>query len=170
MIFRVASGKVRKSSRVFGWLAVGSVLSLLLAVVLATAAQAANEPQVLLDPTEGKLDDRVHVEGTGLEAAAYFYLYFSSDSASVGSVLEESITHYKLLERNLKTTDETALRHKLFFEADIAADGVFQHPAPGDVARSTLGAVGGRSQVYRPTLGAIEKPVKEILVEDTITD
>jgi hypothetical protein len=109
MIFRVASGKVRKSSRVFGWLAVGSVLSLLLAVVLATAAQAANEPQVLLDPTEGKLDDRVHVEGTGLEAAAYFYLYFSSDSASVGSVLEESITHYKLLERNLKTTDETAL-------------------------------------------------------------
>jgi hypothetical protein len=109
MIFRVASGKMRKSSRVFGWLAVGSVLSVLLAVVLATAVQAANEPQVLLDPTEGKLDDRVHVEGTGLEAAAYFYLYFSSDSTSVGSVLEERITHYKLLERNLKTTDETAL-------------------------------------------------------------
>jgi hypothetical protein len=108
MIFGTALKRARKNSRIFGWLAGGSVLSLLLVMVLAAAAQAADEASVSLDPTEGKLDDKVNVEGTGFEAGVYFYLYFSNDTTSIGNVLEESITHYKLLERNIKSNDETA--------------------------------------------------------------
>jgi hypothetical protein len=108
MLFRLTGEIPGKYSRIFAWLAVGVVLSLLLVVFLAAVVQAAAAVELTLDPIEGKLNDKVYVTGTGLEAGALFYLYFSSDKTSIGNILEESITHYKLLERNIKTTDETA--------------------------------------------------------------
>lgn len=108
MIFGTVLTGTRKSPRIFGWLAAGVILSLLPVVFSAAVAQAADEPELFLDPTEGKLDDKVQVTATGLEAGALFYLYFSSDNISVGNILEESATYYKLLERNIKAAEETA--------------------------------------------------------------
>lgn len=105
------SGTLRKRDgkgpRIFGWLAAGVVLSLLLVVFLAAVAQAADEIELTLNPTEGKLNDKVHVKGTNFEPGEYYYLYFASDKTSIGKTIEGSVTHYKLLERNIKPGAET---------------------------------------------------------------
>jgi hypothetical protein len=95
MLFRLTGERPGKYSGIFGWLALGIILSLLLAVLPAVPAQA--QAELFLDPTEGKVGDRVYVTGTEFEPGEYFYLYFSSDMASIGSSVEGDLTYYKLL-------------------------------------------------------------------------
>ena len=105
MLFRLTGKRLGQYSGILGWLALGIILSLLLAVFPAVPARA--EAELFLDPTEGKVGDRVYVTGTEFEAEEYFYLYFSNDMASIGNYIEEKLTHYKLLERNIKPNEET---------------------------------------------------------------
>jgi len=95
MLFRLTGKRLGQYSGILGWLALGIILSLLLAVFPAVPARA--EAELFLDPTEGKVGDRVYVTGTEFEAEEYFYLYFSNDMASIGNYIEEKLTHYKLL-------------------------------------------------------------------------
>ena len=105
MLFRLTGERPGKYSRIFGWLIGGIIMSLLLVVFPAVPARA--QAELFLDPTEGKVGDKVYVTGTDFEPGGYFYLYFSSDKASIGSYIEEKLTHHKLLERNIKPNEET---------------------------------------------------------------
>jgi hypothetical protein len=107
MISRALLKSTRISSRVFDWLAGGVILTLLSVVFWAAAAQAQDEGDIFLDPVEGKLGDKVEVSGAGFDAGTYLYLYFSADKANLGSSIDGTVTRYKLLERNIRTTEET---------------------------------------------------------------
>jgi hypothetical protein len=107
MFFRLVVARVGKYPRVFCGLAAGVILSLLPVVFLIVPVQAADEGDIFLDPLEGKLDDKVEVSGTGFDTSTYLYLYFSADKANLGGSIDGTVTRYKLLERNIRTTEET---------------------------------------------------------------
>ncbi len=86
-----------------------AVLPLLVTVFIATPAQAKVENELVLDPIEGKLGDKIIVTGEGFDAGTYYYLYFSSDEAVIGNSIDGDVTHYELLERNIRTTEATDL-------------------------------------------------------------
>jgi len=142
MRFRLTGERPGKYPRIFGWLAVGIILSLLLVVFLAIPAQAQGE--LFLDPTEGKVGDRVYVTGTDFEPGEYFYLYFSSDKASIDSYIEDKLTHYKLLERNIKPNEETAPLPGEFYTQ-------FQVPDKLDDGEDIEDVHGGEHYVYVAT-------------------
>ncbi len=95
--------------RVFCVLVLGIILPLLLVSFLTVPAQAAVEIELILSPDEGKLGDKIDIEGRGFDEGSYVYLYFSSDKANAGDYIDDEITHYELLERNIRTSDETSL-------------------------------------------------------------
>ena len=88
-------------------LAASVILFLMALVVLTVPAQAQDEGEISLDPVEGKLGDKIYVSGNGFDAGAYLYLYFSIDKVNLGSNIDGKVTRYKLLERNIRTTEET---------------------------------------------------------------
>ena len=104
MRLRSVVERAGKYCKIFCWLAAGVILSLLLAVFPTVPVQAQDEGEIILDPIEGKLGDKVKVSGTGFDASTYFYLYFSADKVNIGSSIDSKVTRYKLLERNIRTT------------------------------------------------------------------
>jgi hypothetical protein len=107
MLFKSVLGRVKKYNRAFSWLAVSAILYLLAAVLLTVPVEAQDESEIFLDPVEGKLGDKVYVSGSGFNAGSYIYLYFSVDKATLGSSIDATVTHYKLLERHIRTTEAT---------------------------------------------------------------
>jgi hypothetical protein len=71
-----------KYNRVFRILALAVIFSLLMLAIPATPVLAAN---VSLSPTSGVVGTTVTVTGTGFEGGTTVYIYFSSDSASLGA-------------------------------------------------------------------------------------
>jgi hypothetical protein len=102
-------GKLRKFLGTLWLLVSGSLVLLLLAAFAVLPAQAADELMLILDPTEGEIGGKVSIHGTGFEAASYVYLYFSNDTASVGSLVTDRLSHYQLLERNVKSGEESSI-------------------------------------------------------------
>ena len=117
----------RKYPKVFYLLA--SVIAVLVPVVifLTAPAQAAVEIELILSPEEGELGDEIDVEARGLEPGGYFFLYFSSDQTTSGDYIDKGVTHYKLLERNIRTSGETSLYpgefHTVFKVPEELSDG-----------------------------------------------
>ena len=108
VLFRLMMGKLRKYPGTLWLLASGSLV-LLLTALLAIPAQAADELALILSPAEGEIGGKVSIQGTGFEAGSYVYLYFSSDTASVGNPIDSRITHYELLERNVRSGEESSI-------------------------------------------------------------
>ena len=127
MLFNNGMGGPKKLYRIFGWLTTSVILSLMLSVFLTEPARAQDEGEIFLDPVEGKLGDKVGVTGTGFDAGTYLYLYFSVDKAEIGGNIDGTVTRYKLLERNIRTTDETEVLpgefDTYFIVPDILDDG-----------------------------------------------
>jgi hypothetical protein len=107
MLFRSVVVIFKKYSGLFYLLAASVILLLMTVVVLTVPAQAQDEGEISLDPVEGKLGDKIYVSGNGFDAGAYLYLYFSIDKANLGNSIDGTVTRYKLLERNVRTTEET---------------------------------------------------------------
>ena len=93
--------------RLLRWLTTSAIVSLMLTVFLAVPARAQEEGEIFLDADEGSLGDKVEVSGTGFDPGVYLYLYFSADKVNLGSSIGDSVTRYDLLERNIRTTEET---------------------------------------------------------------
>jgi len=97
------------------------------AVFLTAPAQAAAEIEIVLSPEEGKLGDKIDVKARGLEPGGYFFLYFSGDGATRGDYIDRSVTRYKLLEKNIRSSGETSLYpgefHTVFKVPEELSDG-----------------------------------------------
>ena len=127
MLLRPAMGRPGKYHRIFGWLATGTIIASMLVVFLTVTAQAQDEGDIILGPVEGRLDDKVEVSGAGFDAGTYLYLYFSADKADLNDAIDGKVTRYKLLERNIRTTEETDVLpgefDTYFMVPDILDDG-----------------------------------------------
>ena len=120
-------GRPGKYHRIFGWLATGTIIASMLVAFLTVTAQAQDEGDIILGPVEGRLDDKVEVSGAGFDAGTYLYLYFSADKADLNDAIDGKVTRYKLLERNIRTTEETDVLpgefDTYFMVPDILDDG-----------------------------------------------
>ncbi|MBN1862367.1 MAG: hypothetical protein JW790_01835 [Dehalococcoidales bacterium] len=90
------------------WLLVSGGLMLLLGALPAIPARAAAEVVLTLSSDEFEIGDDVSIKGTGFEAGSYVYLYLSSDAAATGSEIDGKVTHYQLLERNVRSGEESS--------------------------------------------------------------
>jgi hypothetical protein len=109
VLCRLMKGKLSKYFGTLWLLVYGSLVLLLLAEFVVLPVRAADEPEINLEPIEGKLSDKIEVTGSGFEAGAYFYMYFSSDAAVIGDSIGGQVSHYKLLERNIRSSEESDL-------------------------------------------------------------
>ncbi len=98
-----------KCHKISAVLVLGIILPLLLVVFQVVPAHAAGEVKLTLYPDEGKLDDEVNIFGWGFGEGELVYIYFSSDKAAEGDDIDDEVTHYKLLQRNVRTSGETSL-------------------------------------------------------------
>jgi len=73
-------------------LALGIILALLITVT-AIPAQAAGV--ISLFPREGKIGDRIQIDGAGFDAHAILRIYLSSDKAEKGDYIGDEVTTYK---------------------------------------------------------------------------
>jgi len=97
-----------KCHRVFCGLVLGTILSLILGVVPVIPVHAVGE-LITLYPAEGEIGEKIDIEGGGFGEGSYVYTYFSSDVANEGDDIDEEVTHYKLLERNVRVSEEISL-------------------------------------------------------------
>ena len=98
-----------KCHKISAVLVLGIILSLPLVAFPVIPAQAAGTIKLTLYPDEGKLDDEVNIFGWGFGEGELFHLYFSRDKADEGDDIDDEVTHYKLLQRNVRTSGETSL-------------------------------------------------------------
>ena len=94
-----------KHAKLFRMLAIGVILSLLVAVIPASPALAARE--IDLEKDEGEIGEYIDVTGEnwppsdpGADPPFYRYLdiYFTSEEASIGNDIDDDITIYELVE------------------------------------------------------------------------
>jgi len=73
------------------------VLSMILALVVASSTTPihASGESIHTSPEEGKIGDKIEIEGHGFEAATTYRLYFSSDKADDGDDIDTEVTAYE---------------------------------------------------------------------------
>ncbi|MBE9512551.1 MAG: hypothetical protein IMY77_00600 [Chloroflexi bacterium] len=97
-----------KCYRVFCGVALGIIFALLMAVFPTIPVHAEGE-LITLYPAEGEIGEKIDIEGGGFGEGSYVYIYFSGDAANEGDDIDGEVTHYKLLERNIRVSEETSL-------------------------------------------------------------
>jgi hypothetical protein len=137
-------------------LLVMSGLVLLIMALAAVPARAASGAVLTLSHQEAKIGEEVSIDGLGFEAASYIYLYFSSDEAGIGSLIGTQVTHYKLLERNVKSGEESSI-----FPGEFRT--VFIVPEELSDGEDEWRVHGGEYYVYATYRGSDEIVAKEAL-------
>ena len=89
-------------------LVLGIILSPLVAFPVTSAHAAGGDENITLNPDEGNIRERIYVESSYFEEGELFHLYFSSDVAEEGDKIDDEVTHYKLLEGNIRASHETS--------------------------------------------------------------
>ncbi|MFC1901447.1 IPT/TIG domain-containing protein [Chloroflexota bacterium] len=114
--------KYPKVLKVFG---TAIILSLLAVAIPVTPVHAAGE--VVLSPTDGTIDDRITITGTGFNKSTdttdkYAAIYFSSDEAGTLDDLNDEVIHYKQV-KELVWLDEDGEFETTFRVPDVLDDG-----------------------------------------------
>lgn len=117
-----------KYNRVFRILALAVIFSLLMIAIPATPVLATN---VSLSPTSGVVGTTVTVTGTDFEGGTTVYIYFSSDSASLGADITDLAAYEHV---GTKTANSYGDVSYSFNVPDELTDGV---DAPEDVTSGT---------------------------------
>ena len=147
-----------------------STLIPLLAILLTVPAHAAGE-DIDLSPEEGKIGDRIDIEGHGFEADTTYRLYFSSDKADDGDDIDTEVTAYKSTGiRRINAEGEFATTFTVPTELTDGEDSedvhggdyyfyVTYHGSTSIVAVAEFTVIGGGIEI-RPEMGQVGTEVE----------
>jgi len=93
-----------KYNRVFRTLALAVILSLLVMVIPATPALAAESLKV--SPDEGEIGDTIDVTGDNYDTGDSIYIYFSSQEADEGDDIEDDLDVWEEVKTSVYATEE----------------------------------------------------------------
>jgi hypothetical protein len=110
-------------------------LSIILALLapVSTALASAVGASITPYPNEGKIGDRIEIEGSGFEANQLVYIYLSSDIAERGDYIDDEVTAYEQVARvNIDADGSFSLTY-LFYVPDELSDGEHREDVHGGI-------------------------------------
>ncbi|HEX9976131.1 MAG TPA: hypothetical protein VGA82_02675 [Dehalococcoidales bacterium] len=104
--------KFERAGRILTWGAILAILIAFLPVLPSNVVRGAG--WLILSPDEGKIGDRIGVDGAGFVSGQTVRVYFSSDSASVGDGIGSKVTAYETIGEG-RTDASGSFYERLYF-------------------------------------------------------